>query len=255
MYLYGNAIWFPVEFLEQHASSLVASLDKKSRVSNADAHRVAYLHQQDAALPNQAQLLYAQTSLWMVRIESTLTGGTSSAVELKARIGLLIQGLVHAHSIANYLKSSLNLHVFLGVPLTRSHVRHLCKLIEILKSIEFTYHKRTQLMADSLAHAIQHLSLNLMAVIAPIRARLSAEQKYSDKHLDILASLSLIIDLLNGPAGPVRRDAIQLALAVVSNMKIFREGIQCNAACYQRCACSQCVCVCVCLSVCRVCLR
>ena len=51
----------------------------------------------------------------------------------------------------------------MNVPMTKSAVLALCKLVELLKAIEHTFHRRSMFIAESLTHIIQYLSYLALA--------------------------------------------------------------------------------------------
>ncbi len=57
----------------------------------------------------------------------------------------------------------MNLHLAMNVPMTKSAVLALCKLVELLKAIEHTFHRRSMFIAESLTHIIQYLSYLALA--------------------------------------------------------------------------------------------
>ena len=42
-------------------------------------------------------------------------------------------------------------------PMTKTFVLALCQLVELLKAIEHTFHRRSMLVAESINHILQHL--------------------------------------------------------------------------------------------------
>ena len=60
----------------------------------------------------------------------------------------------------------MNLHAALSKPMTKTAVLALCKLIELLKAIEHTFHRRSMLIAESVNHIVQYLSFMALASIA-----------------------------------------------------------------------------------------
>jgi hypothetical protein len=59
----------------------------------------------------------------------------------------------------------MNLHLAMNVPMTKSAVLALCKLVELLKAIEHTFHRRSMFIAESLTHIIQYLSYLALATL------------------------------------------------------------------------------------------
>eukprot|EP01137_Pigoraptor_chileana_P013132 Opistho-2@66313 len=221
--LVGNVMFFANDFLLRKIPRMDKVLDKKSL--DMGPFRKQYLQQVDQALTRDTQNWYLLVSTWMVRMESGLNRSASLSSELGGKANLFVQGVLYAHSMCNLIKSAMNLHVTLEVPMTKSIARSLCSLIELLKAIEATYHRRSMAIAEVLPLVIQHVSLAIIAILDPVRQRLSQDKRYSNKHLDVLASLQLALDMLQGSATHPRRVVLNLALNIVTQMpKAFREG-------------------------------
>ena len=88
-------------------------------------------------------------------------------------------------------------------------------LVELLKAIHITYHRRALAVAQNLPYAVQQLSLTIFAELAPLRRRLEQDRRIADRSLDTVAALRLTQDVLNGPPTPDRLNLARLALAVV----------------------------------------
>ena len=50
--------------------------------------------------------------------------------------------------------------------MTKTAVLALCKLVELLKAIEHTFHRRSMLIAESVNHIVQYLSFMALASIS-----------------------------------------------------------------------------------------
>eukprot|EP01136_Pigoraptor_vietnamica_P005657 Opistho-1_new@37581 len=221
--LVGNVMFFANDFLMRKIPRMDKVLDKKSL--DMGPFRKQYLQQVDQALTRDAQNWYLLVSVWMVRMESNLNRAAALSAELSGKATLFIQGVLYAHSMSNLIKSAMNLHVTLEVPMPKSVARSLCRLIELLKAIEATYHRRSIALAECLPLAIQHVALSIISILDPIRQRLGQDKRYSNKHLDVLAALQLALDMLQGTATHPRRVVLNLALNVVAQMpKAFKEG-------------------------------
>jgi len=59
----------------------------------------------------------------------------------------------------------MNLHVTLAKPMTKTAVHALCRLIELLKAIEHTYHRRSMLIAVTINNVQCHLAFTALSAI------------------------------------------------------------------------------------------
>jgi len=80
-----------------------------------------------------------------------------------------IQGLLYAYSIRQLVTTTLNLHVSLQKPMTKASVLAMCRLVELLKAIEHTFHRRTMLLAESLNHIVQNISHKALTAFKTVR--------------------------------------------------------------------------------------
>ena len=80
---------------------------------------------------------------------------------------------MYAYNINHLVRTYMNLHVALSKPMTKTAVLALCKLVELLKAIEHTFHRRSMLIAESVNHIVQYLSFMALASIAT--AKVSGE--------------------------------------------------------------------------------
>ena len=65
----------------------------------------------------------------------------------------------------------MNLHVALSKPMTKTCVLALCRLVQLLKAIDHTFHRRSLLIAQSINHIVQHLSFMALAAIETAKVR------------------------------------------------------------------------------------
>ncbi|XP_070557659.1 WASH complex subunit 4-like isoform X2 [Ptychodera flava] len=221
--LIGNIMWFADDFLMLRLSPHISKvLDKKS-LQAAQQQRLTFLQQKSQSLVRDVQQLHMLVSSWMVKIESNLSKGKTLVQELNNRCTLFIQGLMYAYNISHLIRTVMNLHVTMNRPMTRTAVLSMCRLIEMLKSIQYTFHHRTMLIAETINHILQHLQFMALASIGTAKKRIISDKKYSEKRLDVLSALVLVENSLNGPGTKERRLILRLGMSVATQMKAFRE--------------------------------
>ncbi|XP_058950258.2 WASH complex subunit 4 [Pocillopora verrucosa] len=222
VHLVGDIMFFPNEFLLRRIPHLNKIVDKKQRQA-VESSKEQYLTNCNQNLVRDAQLYQMQVSSWMVHMESSLNKGGTLVDDLNTRCVLFIKGVLIAHTVSHLVRTIMNLHLVLSKPLTKSCVMALCRLTELLKAIEHTFHRRSMLIAESVNHMIQHLTFMALACIDTAKKRIAADKKYTDKRLDVLAALVLVQNALNGPATKERRLIAMLGLHVGVQMKSFRD--------------------------------
>ncbi|RMX41703.1 hypothetical protein pdam_00019853 [Pocillopora damicornis] len=222
VHLVGDIMFFPNEFLLRRIPHLSKIVDKKQRQA-VESSKEQYLTNCNQNLVRDAQLYQMQVSSWMVHMESSLNKGGTLVDDLNTRCVLFIKGVLIAHTVSHLVRTIMNLHLVLSKPLTKSCVMALCRLTELLKAIEHTFHRRSMLIAESVNHMIQHLTFMALACIDTAKKRIASDKKYTDKRLDVLAALVLVQNALNGPATKERRLIAMLGLHVGVQMKSFRD--------------------------------
>ncbi|XP_052679123.1 WASH complex subunit 4-like isoform X3 [Crassostrea angulata] len=221
VHLIGNIVWFPTEFLLSKMPQVDKLLDRKAKDS-VTSTRTSWLAQRQQLLTKDVQNFHTTVMAWMVEMESAMTKANLME-DLNNRCVLFIQGVLHAYNISHLVRTTMNLHVAMSKPMTKSCLLSLCRLIELLKAIEHTFHRRTMLIAESVNHITQHLSFICLNSIAVAKKRITSDKRYSERRLDVLSALVLAETALNGPGTKERFLITQLALALGTKMKTFKD--------------------------------
>ncbi|KAF3814503.1 hypothetical protein GH733_017661 [Mirounga leonina] len=185
--LTANIIWFPDNFLIQKIPAAAKLLDRKS-LQAIKIHRDTFLQQKAQSLTKDVQSYYVFVSSWMMKMESILSKEQRMdkfAEDLTSRCNVFIQGFLYAYSISTIIKTTMNLYMSMQKPMTKTSVKALCRLVELLKK------------------------------------RVISDKKYSEQRLDVLSALVLAENTLNGPSTRQRRLIVSLALSVGTQMYMF----------------------------------
>ncbi|XP_068718075.1 WASH complex subunit 4-like [Montipora capricornis] len=222
IHLAGDVMFFPNEFLLRRIPYLNKVLDKKQKLA-VETSKEQFLTSCNQNVVRESQLYQMQVSSWMVHMESSLTKSGSLVDDLNYRCVLFIKGILLAHTVSHLVRTVMNMHLVLSKPLTKAAVLALCRLVELLKAIEHTFHRRSMLIAESVNHMLQHLTFMALSCIDTAKKRIAADRKYTDKKLDVLAALVLVQNALNGPATKERRLVTQLGIHVGTQFKSLRD--------------------------------
>uniref|UniRef100_G1SN27 WASH complex subunit 4 n=1 Tax=Oryctolagus cuniculus TaxID=9986 RepID=G1SN27_RABIT len=224
--LTANIIWFPDNFLIQRIPAAAKLLDRKS-LQAIKMHRDTFLQQKAQSLTKDVQSYYVFVSSWMMKMESILSKEQRMdkfAEDLTNRCNIFIQvGFLYAYSISTIIKTTMNLYMSLQKPMTKTSVKALCRLVELLKAIEHMFYRRSMVVADSVSHITQHLQHQALNSISVAKKRVISDKKYSEQRLDVLSALVLAENTLNGPSTKQRRLIVSLALSVGTQMKTFKD--------------------------------
>ncbi|XP_021113967.1 WASH complex subunit 4 [Heterocephalus glaber] len=172
------------------------------------------------------QSYYVFVSSWMMKMESILSKEQRMdkfAEDLTNRCNVFIQGFLYAYSISTIIKTTMNLYMSMQKPMTKTSVKALCRLIELLKAIEHMFYRRSMVVADSVSHITQHLQHQALNSISVAKKRVISDKKYSEQRLDVLSALVLAENTLNGPSTKQRRLIVSLSLSVGTQMKTFKD--------------------------------
>uniref|UniRef100_A0A7N5JKP3 WASH complex subunit 4 n=1 Tax=Ailuropoda melanoleuca TaxID=9646 RepID=A0A7N5JKP3_AILME len=162
----------------------------------------------------------------MMKMESILSKEQRMdkfAEDLTNRCNVFIQGFLYAYSISTIIKTTMNLYMSMQKPMTKTSVKALCRLVELLKAIEHMFYRRSMVVADSVSHITQHLQHQALNSISVAKKRVISDKKYSEQRLDVLSALVLAENTLNGPSTRQRRLIVSLALSVGTQMKTFKD--------------------------------
>ncbi|XP_039617760.1 WASH complex subunit 4 [Polypterus senegalus] len=223
--LTANIIWFADTFLVAKVPAAAKLLDKKNLIS-IRTQRESFLHQKAQTLLKDVQSYYVFVTSWLMKMESILSAEQKSekfADHLSNRCSIFIQGILYAYGISTIIKTTMNLHMSLQKPMTKTSVKALCRLIELLKAVEHMFHRRSVGTADSVSHIIQHLQYQALNSISVAKKRVISDKKYSEQRLDVLSALVLAENALNGPSTKERRLIVSLAISVGTQMKTFKD--------------------------------
>ncbi|XP_043569200.1 WASH complex subunit 4 isoform X3 [Chiloscyllium plagiosum] len=223
--LTANIIWFADQFLLDKMAP-AAKITEKKNLQTIKSQRETFLQQKAQTLSKDVQSYYLFVSSWMMKMECILSKVQSVekfAEHLSNRCNIFIQGILYANSLSNIIRTTMNLYMSMQKPMTKTSVKALCRLVELLKAIEHTIHRRTMVIADSVCHIAQYLQHQALNSISVAKKRVISDKKYSERRLDVLSALVLAENALNGPSTKERKLVVALALSVGTQMKTFRD--------------------------------
>ena len=90
---------------------------------------------------------------------------------LNARAKLVLSGSLLANALHNLLVTVVLGHVHTQLPFRKDTLRALCVLVECLKVLQVTFHRRSTLLAENMAHLIGQAQFTLKRIFAPMKAQ------------------------------------------------------------------------------------
>lgn len=228
--LVKTIIWFPEVFLFQHLSHIFKSEDNKQKQVIVNL-RNELLNQKSNNITNEVNKFTQDTCFWIIQLNVVLSHETSNLTleDLKKQCTILMIGVKLACEISKQLKTLMNLHAALGKPMTKTVVLSLCKMVELLKSIEITYNHYYFSIAESVNHVLQYLIYQVLITVSGAKNRIISDKSYTKKHLDTLSALVLTEKVLFGPVTPERCLIARLALSIArgnSNKALKDEEVE-----------------------------
>ncbi|GMI01982.1 hypothetical protein TrST_g6111 [Triparma strigata] len=227
----GDSIFFPTNFMMEHAPFEVKGVDLNSVGKKA----VEFVKRLDASFEKQASQFKTQCLAWIAQCDSELSASARSfksneadvspTEKIESRGSLILKGVVIAYRASALVKTLLALHKALGLPLTSKLITPVRSLVEVLKAIqaELTNRRRAAVATTQpltlriLASAIFRKFKALKSVVDSSNA--SAKGSKSRKIKKLAACLAALEGSLKGTTtyGPARRFAAQLAACACSS--------------------------------------
>lgn len=193
----GKILFRPPEFLLQYAPFAMKKVMEPSDVMQC---RREFLHHFDERFPVEIARASKELQVWLVRMETFMqpttrdVGDTDRIISIRGN--LMLKGLTLALRVQERMHSMLNLHLNLNIPMQKKVVRALAQSIEVLKSIQFMFARKNVVIAESSGLMMAQLGQSLLNLLRPMKAGLESSQRFDDTKLDILASLSVMEDIL-----------------------------------------------------------
>ncbi|XP_059490838.1 WASH complex subunit 4 [Neocloeon triangulifer] len=219
--LLGSVLWLPESFFFNYLPSASQLADKRTKTAVA-ASRELYLQQKSQSLAKDTQVYFFIVCDWLIQMDACMRRDTTQLKldDLHAKCAILLQGVEFLQSMGAIVRIIFNLHVHLGVPILRSSVVNLCKLVELMKNVEFMYYSKSIAIGESLNHLIQHLTYQIIAIVANAKKTLPADNKRNTRsRLEVLAALQTIEFCLQGTCSQERRLLTRVALISANQLK------------------------------------
>lgn len=86
--------------------------------------------------------------------------------------------MTYSYNLANFVKTYVNLHLALEVPMKASHVRSFFRMMELLKAVHQMFHRRSMWIAKMVPHIIQFYTHRAVKQLQACHAELSKDARY-----------------------------------------------------------------------------
>ncbi|GBG71173.1 hypothetical protein CBR_g8475 [Chara braunii] len=179
IHLYCGVHLFPQEFLVAQmppwASAPAMSVLSKEPLREALAARSELLAKGDESLARDVQMLTVTLGCWVASFGAAMPRQSSLAGSLGLRLKQLVQGVFLANRLRVLVRTALELHVSMEVPISRDQIRLLNQCVVMLKAAGMTYHRHAASITLCIGPAIHLAQTEILALLRPLKATLEAE--------------------------------------------------------------------------------
>lgn len=213
--LVGNIMWYPEQFLLKHIHSFNSYVDEKS----IENQRTALIQSKSINLPKEVNYISLQACFLLIdfnkMVQLNLYG--LRAKQLLDVVNLLAEIFKLVKKINFIIQWILNIHVDKNIPITKSVLLSICRLIEILKCFKVIYTTHTTTITYMLLILIQHLSYRALSLLGTIKKQHTQDKSYKEHQLDVLSSLNVCEHSLKRP---VTKESI-----LIANLSLSASGL------------------------------
>ncbi|XP_054727038.1 WASH complex subunit 4 [Anastrepha obliqua] len=209
--LIGNVAWQPIAFLRRHATSLVKPHERI--LQDTKRLRQHYLQTRVQTLPRESRNYCSQVLLWTLNVRKALSTGPFELTvhQFKELAALLLLGLRYASQLSCLIKGLVNAHVTLESPMAKPTLQCICKLIELLKSIQQVFQQYMDVIAKVIQCVMQYLQYKVLHLLNLYKKRITAA-KMHNRNVDALAALRIAEKCMAGPPTKMRVFITKLAV-------------------------------------------
>ncbi|CAH0714323.1 unnamed protein product, partial [Brenthis ino] len=214
IFIMGTVIWFPDQFLQRFVPSLCGNYKKLSQTMQKS--RQSYMNTKKITLTKDVMYLQSVSSQWILIVEELFSSNNKlSAADMSLHAKTLLEGLDIAANINWSVLSFINLHLSLGIALSKNMLMSLFDIMDILKSLWNTVSRNYNEIINSISMIIQHLTYQAVSSILEIKKSLISDKKYANKRLDELTCIVIAEQAIKGASTFERNIATNIALNFV----------------------------------------
>lgn len=212
MTIAGNVLWMPNKFLQDYLPK-----DSVSQISAQIGEKLLLTRTQK--LSTIASALIHRATIWSIEIQSILYKNGFQVLQIERQCFLLNEVLIIMRLIRENVMFISNLHAALSRPMTRGTVQLICRLIEVQKCLETSFHTWGPMIVQSQCKVLQQVSYYILRILDTIRKGLTQKDKgYRRERLDALSLIGLSMRLMSGAATADRRLIVRCSLACASQL-------------------------------------
>lgn len=220
----GTTIWFPEQFLQRHLPALCASHGKISQTMLKA--RQAHVTAKKASLARDIASLQSICTQWALTVEDTFSASHNKlcAAEMTQHAKILLEGLDITSNINYSVLTFINLHLSLGIPLSKGVLMSLFEIIDMLKSLQNVVIRNQYQIISSINMIIHHLIYQATLSVQEVRKSLMTDKNYANKRLDELTCIVIAEQALRGATTMERNIAANIALSFVPDTTYLEDS-------------------------------
>lgn len=188
--------------------------------------RQAFITNKKASLARDMVSLQAICTQWVLSVEDAFSANHHklNASEMSLHAKLLLEGLNIASNINYSVLTLINVHVSLGVPLSKSMLMSMFEVIDMLKCLKNAVSRNRNQILNSINMTIQHFIFQATSSIVDVKKSLMTDKNYANKRLDELTCLVIAERSLKGVASLERNIAANIALSFVPDTTYLEDS-------------------------------
>lgn len=178
--------------------------------------RQSCMNNKKTTLSKDVMNLQNLSSQWILTVEELFSSKNKlSAADMSVHAKIILDGLDIAANINCSILSFINLHLSLGIALSKNMLMSLFDIMDILKSLQNTVSRNYIQIVNSITMIVQHLTYQAVSSILEIKKTLINDKKYANKRLDELTCIVIAEQAIKGAATFDRNIATNIALNFV----------------------------------------
>ncbi|OTF72874.1 hypothetical protein BLA29_006528, partial [Euroglyphus maynei] len=158
-------------------------------------------------IENQMKSLIPFITHWLVTIEQSFNSGFYNDIgegdalnQVFTHIQLMKEGFEHIRQLSNLISNCIAIHCQCNRPLSKVDTIALCKAIILLQGIKRFFAKNKKILIEVTTHYQKYNACAILNILTRTKRKLlNNVTNYSEQKLDLLSSIILCANCLNGP--------------------------------------------------------
>lgn len=182
-------------------------------------------------IDHQMKSLTPMITQWLVTTEQSFNSGFYNDIgdgdalnQVFIHIQLMKDGFEHIRQLSNLIRNCIAIHCQCNCPLSKIDTIALCKAIILLQGIKRFFSRHKKILIEVTTHYQKYNACAILNILTRTKRKLlNNVTNYSEQKLDLLSSIILCANCLNGPVITSKRfSLISLCFAYcTSNVDLF----------------------------------